>query len=320
MLLGQLSDIDVRLLRVFRQIVESGGLSAAELKLNISRSVISRHLKDLEIRLGGLHLCRRGRAGFTLTDEGRHVYNAILRLQGAMDSFRTEVHELHQKITGTLVIAMGDHSVTNPVAHIPQALRLFDFKAPKVTLQMHVQPLNAIEPLVMDGTYNIGIVPMHRHSSCLDYYPLFWENMYLYCSPEHPICAFKHADLSWENLQDYSYAGLGYHSPNMEIADDVKLKREAVSNDQESIATLILSGCYLGFLPDHYADSFVQKGQMRRVQSELFHYKVQYSAIVRRAPKPSRIVKTMMQCLLEAHGIEEARKTRTPRKKAVGEK
>ena len=65
LLLGQLSDLDIRLLRVFRVIVECGGVSAAELELNISRSAISRHLKDLEIRMGGLNLCHRGRAGFS---------------------------------------------------------------------------------------------------------------------------------------------------------------------------------------------------------------------------------------------------------------
>jgi DNA-binding transcriptional LysR family regulator len=317
MLLGQLSDIDVRLLRVFRQIVESGGLSAAELKLNISRSVISRHLKDLEIRLGGLHLCRRGRAGFSLTDEGRHVYNSILRLQGAMDSFRSEVQELHQQITGNLVIALGDLSITNPDANISLALRQFHIEAPEVTLQMHVQSLNAIEPLMMDGTYQIAIVPLHRRSSCLNYFPLFSEDMYLYCGPEHPLYAAENTDLSWEDLQEFSYAGLGYHSANMELSENAKLKRDAISNDQESIATLILSGCYIGFLPDHYAQDFVEKGLMRRIVGEQFTYNVEYSAIVRRAPRPSRIVKLMMKCLQEAHGVVGVRQARTVRKNAT---
>jgi len=61
--LGQLSDMDLRLLQVFKSVVECGGLAAAELELNIATSTISRHLKDLETRLG-LVLCRRGRAGF----------------------------------------------------------------------------------------------------------------------------------------------------------------------------------------------------------------------------------------------------------------
>lgn len=305
MLLGQLSDIDVRLLRVFREIVDSGGVSAAELKLNISRSVISRHLKDLEIRLGGLELCRRGRSGFSITDEGQKVYDAILRLQKAMDSFRSDVHDLHNKMAGTLILAMGDHTVTNPLARIPQALHQFNSRAPKVSLQMNVQPLISIEPLVMDGTYEIGIVPLHRESTCLNYYPLFTEEMYLYCAKEHPLFDDNHADLNWDDLKIYSYAGLAYHSPNMELADNFELQRAAISNDQESIATLILSGCFIGFLPDHYAESFVRKKLMQRVNNDLFKYNVQYSAIMRHSPSPSRIVNTMMDCLLEAHGKKE---------------
>lgn len=68
--LGQLSDMDLRLLQVFKAVVECGGMSAAELELNIGTSTVSRHMKDLETRLG-LTLCRRGRAGFALTADSR---------------------------------------------------------------------------------------------------------------------------------------------------------------------------------------------------------------------------------------------------------
>ena len=70
--LGQLSDMDLRLLQVFKAVVECGGMAAAELELNIGTSTVSRHVKDLETRLG-LTLCRRGRAGFALTPEGQRV-------------------------------------------------------------------------------------------------------------------------------------------------------------------------------------------------------------------------------------------------------
>ena len=78
-MLGRVSDIDVRLLRVYRAVVEAGGISAAELELNIGRSTISRHLKDLEERLGVV-LCRRGRSGFALTGEGEQIYQATLKV------------------------------------------------------------------------------------------------------------------------------------------------------------------------------------------------------------------------------------------------
>jgi DNA-binding transcriptional LysR family regulator len=94
-LLGQVSDLDLRLLRVFRAVVDCGGFAAAELELNIGRSTISRHIKDLEERLG-LRLCRRGRGGFALTPEGTQIYQSTLRVLGAISELRSEVHNLRQ--------------------------------------------------------------------------------------------------------------------------------------------------------------------------------------------------------------------------------
>ena len=85
--LGQLSDMDIRLLRVFKSVVECGGMAAAELELNIGISTVSRHIKDLETRLG-LTLCRRGRAGFALTSEGEQIYAETLRLLAGADAKR----------------------------------------------------------------------------------------------------------------------------------------------------------------------------------------------------------------------------------------
>ncbi len=82
-LLKNVTDTDLRLLRVFRAVVACGGFAAAELELNINRSTISRHIKDLETRLG-VTLCRRGRAGFALTTEGEQVYASAQKMMAAM--------------------------------------------------------------------------------------------------------------------------------------------------------------------------------------------------------------------------------------------
>ena len=86
--LAQVSDFEIRLLRIFRSVVECGGFSAAESVLGIGRSAISLHMSDLEQRLG-LRLCQRGRAGFALTEEGREVYQSSLQLFGALESSAT---------------------------------------------------------------------------------------------------------------------------------------------------------------------------------------------------------------------------------------
>ena len=84
-LLRRLGDADLRLLRVFVTVAEFGGLAASEFELNIGRSTISKHLADLELRLG-LKLCQRGPAGFALTAEGEQVVSvARIAEQGESD-------------------------------------------------------------------------------------------------------------------------------------------------------------------------------------------------------------------------------------------
>jgi DNA-binding transcriptional LysR family regulator len=50
--LAQVTDFDLRLLRVFKTVSECGSFSAAESLLGITRSAISLHMSDLEKRLG----------------------------------------------------------------------------------------------------------------------------------------------------------------------------------------------------------------------------------------------------------------------------
>src|SRR5471030_2914466 len=84
--LGQLSDMDFRLLQVFKSVADCGGMAAAGLELNIGISTVSRHVKDLEERLK-LRLCSRGRAGFALTAEGERIYEETQRLLASADIF-----------------------------------------------------------------------------------------------------------------------------------------------------------------------------------------------------------------------------------------
>ena len=298
--LGQLSDMDIRLLRVFKSVVDCGGMAAAELELNIGISTVSRHIKDLETRLG-MTLCRRGRSGFAVTSEGQQIYTETLRLLAGTDAFRRSVDEIHRRMGGQISIAVFDKTASNPVAHIHEAIALFSEIAPEVSLHLHVAPINVIERGVLDGQFQLGIIPGHRSSQTLAYDVLFDETMLLYCGANHALFEVDPAGLGWEDLHLHQFAGLGYHSPNMEISQQVGLPRMATGYDQESIATLILSGKYLGFLPNHYAQVFVRSGQMCPVNPELFRYECSFFSIVRRSPERSKVTSAFHDCLLRAH-------------------
>ncbi|WP_311223249.1 MULTISPECIES: LysR family transcriptional regulator [unclassified Acidovorax] len=298
--LGQVADMDLRLLQVFKSVVECGGMAAAELELNIGTSTVSRHVKDLETRLG-LTLCRRGRAGFALTPEGQRVYDETLRLLAAVQGFRDSVDGIHSRMGGQLAVAVFDKTASNPAARIGEAIAAFTLEAPDVHLQMHVGSINAIERGVIDGTYQVGIIPAHRASQSLLYTDLFGETMLLYCGAGHPLFGADHSALDWEAVRTHPFAGLGYHSPNMELSHQARLTRAATGFDQESIATLVLSGRYLGFLPDHYAEAFERRGHLQAVRPEAFFYRCQFVSLVRRSPEPLRAAQAFARCLAQAH-------------------
>jgi len=303
--LGQISDIDIRLLQVFKAVVNCGGFSAAELELNIGISTISRHIKDLETRLG-LTLCTRGRSGFALTEQGRQVYEETLRLIGAFNDFRSGIDDIHARMGGQLQIAVFEKNAGNPHSKLHKAIADFAYQAPNVLINLHIRPINEIERGVMDGSYQLGIIPGHRPSNIFSYEPLFHEEMQLYCGQGHPLFETNNSRLSWKSLVDYALAGLAYHSPNMEVSHRARLVRRANAYDQEGVATFILSGGYVGFLPTHYAASFVNQGSLRAVNPSRFNYRVEYFSIVQRSPEPTRATDLFQKCLLTAHGVKKS--------------
>jgi DNA-binding transcriptional LysR family regulator len=300
-LLGNVTDNDLRLLRVFRAVVACGGFAAAELELNINRSTISRHIKDLEMRLG-VTLCRRGRGGFSLTTEGEAVHASAMKMMGAMEEFQHEVGDLHHQLTGSLNIAIFDKTASNPQCQIHKAFARFDDKAGEVHPEIHVEPINEIERGVMEGRFQLGIIPNHRPSSSLDYYPLFKEQMFLYCAKGHPLFRGSAKEsVTAASVRKSKYVGIGYHSPNMEVGRKLGQQRDATAYDQEAVAHLVLSGRYVGYLPEHYAESFLARGVMKALLPDVFQYVCQFSAIVRHSPPPNRVVQTLLDALVEAH-------------------
>lgn len=297
---GQIGDADLRLLRVFKAVADCGGLAAAERELGIALSTISRHLKDLEQRLG-LTLARRGRAGFALTPEGEQLHAAATQLLGATDAFRGQLHEIHRRLGGDLHLAVFEKTASNPAARIAEAVAAFQTRAPQATLHMHVGTIAMIERGVIDGSFQLGVVPEHRRSDSLDYTPLFGETMYLYAGRSHPWFAAQRKPPGWDALRREALVGLGYQSPNLMLTHARRLERRATASDQEAVATLVLSGRYLGFLPDHYAEPFVRAGRLRAVSPQLLNYACQFSVVQRRSPAPSRLAAAFHEALVQAH-------------------
>jgi DNA-binding transcriptional LysR family regulator len=258
--LKQVADFDLRLLRLFRTVVECGSFSAAETALGISRSAISLHMSDLEKRLG-MRLCQRGRAGFALTDEGREVLRAGEAVLAAIEGFRSEVNQLHQQLRGDLNIGIVNNLVTQPKMRITQALKAVRAQGSGVRINISMSTPGEIERRLLDGSLHVGAVPLVSPLSGLEYSRLYEERSHLYCSQEHPLFE-RAATLAPTELGDVDAVVPSYRMTAEAIGLHQQLNLAASATDREGIAFLILTGSYIGFLPDHYAANWVDKGLM----------------------------------------------------------
>ncbi|MFB9887381.1 LysR family transcriptional regulator [Balneatrix alpica] len=291
---GQVSEADIRLLRIFKTVVDCGGFSAAEVELNISRAAISIAIADLEKRLG-LRLCQRGRGGFALTDEGAEVHTAALQVLSALESFKTHVNALHAQLKGELNIGITDNLVTMPHMRITHALAALKQRGAEVRINIHMLPPNEIEIAVLDGRLQIGIIPELRPLPSLNYLPLYTEEALLYCSQQHPL--FDGDD---QQLNDKTLAKVDAVLPAYAQTADIKalqqcLKASATATDREGIAFLILTGCFIGYLPTHYAELWVNQGAMRPLAPERYRYQTGYFAVTRKGDRPHLVLETYLQ-------------------------
>ncbi|MEH6628707.1 MAG: LysR family transcriptional regulator [Motiliproteus sp.] len=291
---GQLGDVDLRLLRIFRKVVECGGFSAAEVELNISRAAISIAMSDLETRLG-FRLCQRGRSGFSLTDEGSQVYDYTLQLLSSLEGFRTQVNALHAQLKGELNIGITDNLVTMPHMRITNALSQLKEQGPDVVINISMTPPNEIELGVLDGRLHIGIVPDLRPLSGLNYLPLYQEQSLLYCSHNHPLFGPAEGVLDPARVGEQDAVVPAYAQTPEIKALHQQLKACATATDREGIAFLILSGRYIGYLPDHFASSWVRDGRMRALLPDRYLYVTQFSAITRKGARANLVLETYLE-------------------------
>lgn len=65
---------------------------------------------------------------------------------------------------------------------------------------------------------------------------------------------------------------------------------------------LILSGAYIGYLPEHYAQSWVDNKRLRMLDPESYGYKAPFSLVVKRSGLHEPVIRAFRKLLAEHYG------------------
>jgi len=294
-LVNQITDFDIKLIRIFKTVVECGGFTAAESVLGITKSAISLQMSSLEKRLN-MRLCYRGRGGLTLTDEGAAVLESAEIFLASIESFRNDVNEINNDLRGELNIGLINNLVSQPQMLITHTLRKIRQISEKININITMTTPNDIEKGIMDGRFHLGAAP-YNHSSGLEYQPLYSESYFLYCSHEHPL--FTNNAITTDELKETNTIITNHRMIPEAITLHERLRCTATASDHEGIAFLILTGTYIGFLPDHYASYWVEKNMMKPILPDTFNFNSDISLISKKEVKHNQIVKKFIDIMNE---------------------
>ncbi|KJC48146.1 transcriptional regulator [Bradyrhizobium sp. LTSP885] len=268
-----LTEADLRLLRIFRAVAEAGGLTAAETQLGMERSTISRHLLALETRLGS-RLCFRGPSGFELTDFGHRALHASIAACDALEMVHHELNLARNIVSGELKIGIADNCLSNPRCRFADTLARFRAAAPDVTLNIAIGMPSALVEDVLERRLHLAISGQPTGNSKLDYVSLFTEEFRLYTAAAAP--------LTLRDLRDSNVALVTRTNDRrtQNLARRLHIKQHAVAIGLEAVATILVGGGFVGFLPTHYVEMLGPIHHLEEVSgAEAFRYTTQFSLI-----------------------------------------
>jgi len=251
-------------IQTFLEVVESGSLTLAAERLNLTRSAVGKALARLEARLG-VRLLQRTTRSQTLTEEGQAYYEHCLRAQAELEAAESGLESGRRaprgRLRASLPLAFGHHYAA------PALLGLLE-RHP--ALQIDVSISDRFVDLFQEGydlAVRIGELP---DSDRLVARRLGEQTMMLAAAPSY-LARFGRPDSVAALAQ---HRGIDYDCPDRaqrELCDPqgrlhaVPLPWRARFSDLQAVADAAIAGAGIAWLPNWLLARYVQTAQLEAV-------------------------------------------------------
>lgn len=278
------AEYDLRLLRIFKAVVENGGFSSAENELGITRSTISVHMSNLETRMK-LKLCTRGRGGFSLTEDGQAVYHAAINMFESLNDFSLLVGSLGKELSGELVILCADQLDIAKQQKLAKVIQILHDRSPNLHLVLDGDSIHNIEKMLLKDKAHIGLFPGYQQVEGLTYEPISSEPIFLCCAKQHAFFNEVDTNISAEMLSAVPaiHPGIDIDASGREQLKKLNLAAKAYQFDTRK--AMILSGRYIGYLPQSYIQRELNAGEIRIIHPSTLTYQFSLSLVQKKTPR-----------------------------------
>ena len=291
-MLTNLSDVDLRLIRVFLAVVDARGISVAQNTLNVGQSTLSAQLSTLEVRLG-YRLCERGRGGFRLTEKGASFERAARQLMATVGTFCRQAQNIDKELSGTLNIGLIDHTPPSQQARLGQAIARFRQRDENVEINLLLRTPEQIEREILSGALDLALGYFWHRVPSLEYTQLFVEEQIAFCGRNHALFG-QAGQVPPSVVREHAWIGRSYpvvEADRRTLIGDVT----AIADNMEAAAILLLSGRYLGYLPAGSAAAYVSLDLLRALNANELKYQVFIHLVSQRRGKRGEVVEAFLE-------------------------
>jgi DNA-binding transcriptional LysR family regulator len=167
--------MDVRRLRYFCRVVESGSMSRAATSLNVAQPALSKSIQTLEQELE-TELFQRTSKGTVPTEAGERLYEHAQIIFTQIDRAKVEIRESTARPTGHVVVGMP-HSIISRLGMplLKEVTRRF----PSIRIELAQEHSHVLAARLRSGRIDIAVSAAQRPSSELTSTPLLIEELFL---------------------------------------------------------------------------------------------------------------------------------------------
>jgi DNA-binding transcriptional LysR family regulator len=248
-------------LTAFVRVVESGGFTAAARRLDLSPTMVSNHVRDLENALG-VRLLNRTTRRVSLTEIGREYYERSAQILHELDEADQVASALQLTPRGQLRI----YCHAGVGRFIAPVVSDFLDRYPEVSLDLRIGDPYLID-LVQEG-YDLAVGPALPSDSTLVRRRLAGWRYLLCCAPsyleKHPEIA-RPADLADHNCILYAYSMFGSEWPFRDRGGNrvvVHVKGNLLTTSAETMRAVAVAGGGLWLCPPFIVSDLLGSGAL----------------------------------------------------------
>ncbi len=247
-------------MRVFAAVVDAGSFVGAAEEIDLSKAAVSRHVQELEARLG-VRLLQRTTRRLSLTDEGE-VFHARCK------DLLANVEEAEAEITARAGAAAGVLKINVPVSfgnlHLAPLWGLFLARNPKVTLDITLS--DRVVDLVDEG-FDLAVRIARLPDSSLVSRKLASTRLIICASPDylrqHGTPAHP-ADLAHHAVVAYSLSSMGdnWRFDGPDGSTTVKVRPRLHTNSGDTCRAVALQHQGIVFQPSFLVGDDLKSGAL----------------------------------------------------------